>query len=73
VVTRIAPSVDMNTRNGFVYIGLNENKTLHAGTFTQGEFELGKSNALTCRKVQLLFVMATPMFIGLALMRAWHK
>ena len=47
VVTRIAPSVDMNTRNGFVYIGLNENKTLHAGTFTQGEFELGKSNALT--------------------------
>jgi len=47
VVTRIAPSVDMNTRNGFVYIGLNENKTLRAGTFTQGEFELGKSSALT--------------------------
>jgi RND family efflux transporter MFP subunit len=47
VVTRIAPSVDMSTRNGFVYIGLNENKTLLAGTFTQGEFELGKSNALT--------------------------
>jgi RND family efflux transporter MFP subunit len=46
-VTRIAPSLDMSTRNGFVYIGLNENKTLLAGTFTQGEFELGKSNALT--------------------------
>ncbi len=46
-VTRIAPSLDMSTRNGFVYIGLNENKTLRAGTFTQGEFELGKSNALT--------------------------
>jgi HlyD family secretion protein len=46
-VTRIAPSVDMTTRNGFVYIGLDENKTLRAGTFTQGEFELGKSNALT--------------------------
>lgn len=47
VVTRIAPSVDMSTRNGFVYVSLNENKTLLAGTFTQGEFELGKSNALT--------------------------
>ncbi len=47
IVTRIAPSLDMSTRNGFVYIALNENKTLRAGTFTQGEFELGKSNALT--------------------------
>ena len=47
VVTRIAPSVDMSTRNGFVYIGLIENKTLLAGTFTQGEFDLGKTNALT--------------------------
>jgi RND family efflux transporter MFP subunit len=46
-VTRIAPSLDLSTRNGFVYIGLNENKTLRAGTFTQGEFELAKSNALT--------------------------
>jgi len=47
VVSRIAPSVDTATRNGYVYIGLSENKTLRAGTFTQGEFELGKSNALT--------------------------
>lgn len=47
VVKRIAPSVDMSTRNGYVYIGLNENKTLRAGTFTQGEFELGQSKALT--------------------------
>jgi RND family efflux transporter MFP subunit len=46
-VSRIAPSLDLSTRNGFVYIGLNENKTLRAGTFTQGEFELAKSNALT--------------------------
>ena len=46
-VTRIAPSVDTSTRNGYVYIALAENKTLRAGTFTQGEFELGKSNALT--------------------------
>lgn len=47
VVKRIAPSVDMSTRNGYVYIGLNENKTLRAGSFTQGEFELGQSKALT--------------------------
>lgn len=47
VVSRIAPSVDTSTRNGYVYIGLSENKTLRAGTFTQGEFEFGKSNALT--------------------------
>ncbi len=46
-VLRIAPAVDMSTRNGYVYIGLNENKTLRAGVFTQGEFELGRSSALT--------------------------
>lgn len=46
-VVRIAPAVDMTTRNGFVYIGLNETGTLRAGVFVQGEFELGRSNALT--------------------------
>jgi len=47
VVTRIAPAVDTATRNGYVYISLNENKTLRAGMFAQGEFELGRSSALT--------------------------
>jgi RND family efflux transporter MFP subunit len=46
-VIRISPSVDMTTRNGYVYIALSENKTLRAGTFTEGEFELGRSDALT--------------------------
>ncbi len=46
-VSRISPAVDSSTRNGYVYIGLNENKTLRAGVFAQGEFELGRSNALT--------------------------
>lgn len=47
VVSRIAPAVDTSTRNGYVYVGLNENKSLRAGVFTQGEFEVGRSNALT--------------------------
>jgi RND family efflux transporter MFP subunit len=47
VVTRIAPAVDAATRNGYVYIGLSENKSLLAGMFTEGKFDLGNSNALT--------------------------
>lgn len=47
VVSRIAPAVDAATRNGFVYIALLENKTLRAGMYTEGEFDLGKANALT--------------------------
>lgn len=46
-VSRISPAVDTSTRNGYVYIGLSENKTLRAGVFAQGEFALGRSNALT--------------------------
>lgn len=46
-VIRISPTVDTSTRNGYVFIALNENKTLRAGVFAQGEFELGRSNALT--------------------------
>lgn len=46
-VNRIAPTVDMQTRNGYVYIGLPEKSPLKAGMFTQGEFELGQSAALT--------------------------
>jgi len=46
-VTRISPAIDTQTRNGYVYIGLSENKALKAGMFTQGEFELGQSAALT--------------------------
>lgn len=47
VVTRIAPAVDAATRNGYVYIGLAGNKSLLAGMFTEGEFDMGDSNALT--------------------------
>lgn len=47
VVSRISPAVDTVTRNGYVYIGLLDNKSLRAGMFTEGEFDLGKTNALT--------------------------
>lgn len=47
VIARISPAIDTQTRNGYVYIGLPENKTLKAGMFTQGEFDLGQSDALT--------------------------
>jgi RND family efflux transporter MFP subunit len=46
-VARIAPSIDLQTRNGYVYITLPDIRKLKAGMFTQGEFELGKSDALT--------------------------
>ena len=47
VVTRIAPALDSSTRNGYVYIAILDNKNLRAGMYTEGEFELGKSEALT--------------------------
>lgn len=47
VVTRIAPSLDAVTRNGYVYIALTSAKSLRAGMFAEGEFELGKRDALT--------------------------
>jgi RND family efflux transporter MFP subunit len=47
VVSRIAPSLDTATRNGYVYVSINENKSLRANMFTQGEFDLGSSKALT--------------------------
>lgn len=46
-VVRISPVIDPQTRNGAVYVALPPNPALKAGTFLQGEFELGTSNALT--------------------------
>jgi RND family efflux transporter MFP subunit len=46
-VVRISPVIDPQTRNGAVYVALPANPALRAGTFLQGEFELGASNALT--------------------------
>ncbi|MEQ1915777.1 MAG: efflux RND transporter periplasmic adaptor subunit, partial [Gallionella sp.] len=47
VVTRIAPALDVVTRSGYAYIALSGAQSLRAGMFAEGEFELGKRNALT--------------------------
>lgn len=46
-VARISPVIDMQTRNGTVYVELPPAKSIRAGMFAQGELELGKSDALT--------------------------
>lgn len=45
-VVRISPVIDMQSRNGKVYVELPENGRLKAGMFVQGEFDLGKRPAL---------------------------
>ncbi|MDO8413606.1 MAG: efflux RND transporter periplasmic adaptor subunit [Gallionellaceae bacterium] len=47
VVRRISPVVDMQSRNGSVYVELAAAKTLKAGMYAQGDFDLGHAPALT--------------------------
>ena len=47
VVVRIAPMLDAQSRNGTAYVELPADKFMRAGMFVQGEFVLGKSDALT--------------------------
>jgi len=46
-VRAVAPSVDPQTRNGLVYVDLPADAPIKAGMFARGEFELGRSPALT--------------------------
>ena len=48
-VRSVAPTVDPQTRNGLVYVDLPPQaaRTLSAGMFTSGQFELGQRPALT--------------------------
>ncbi len=46
-VRKIAPSVDLQTRNALVYVDLPVGSEARAGMFASGEFELGRSAALT--------------------------
>ena len=49
-VRSIAPTVDPQTRNALVYVDIPnvlQNTGIKAGMFANGEFQLGKSNALT--------------------------
>jgi len=43
----LSPVVDNQTRNGLAYIDLPSDNSLRAGTFAQGEFELGATEVLT--------------------------
>jgi RND family efflux transporter MFP subunit len=47
VVTRIAPMLDAQSRNGMAYVELPADRSMRAGMFVQGEFVLGTSDALT--------------------------
>jgi HlyD family secretion protein len=46
-VVRISPVIDASSRNGKVYVELPQSKSFRAGMFVQGEFELGRTHALT--------------------------
>ena len=46
-VRKIAPTVDVQTRNGLVYVDLPSPGNLKAGMFARGEFDIGNSQAMT--------------------------
>jgi RND family efflux transporter MFP subunit len=46
-VRMVAPTVDLQTRNGLVYVDLTEPGPAKAGMFARGEFEIGESQAMT--------------------------
>ena len=46
-VRAVAPAVDPQTRNGLVYVDLPASNVVRAGMFARGEFELGRSPAVT--------------------------
>jgi len=53
-VRRVSPVVDMQTRNGMVYVDLADAPGLKAGMFAKGEFVLGASAALTVPQAALV-------------------
>jgi RND family efflux transporter MFP subunit len=46
-VRAVAPSVDAQTRKGLIYVDLPPTEAVRAGMFAGGEFELGRSPALS--------------------------
>lgn len=46
-VRAVAPSVDAQTRNGLIYVDLPPTEAVRAGMFARGEFELGRTPALS--------------------------
>lgn len=53
-VSRISPLVDAQSRNGTVYVELTGTRSLKAGMFAQGDFEMGRSSAVTVAQSALV-------------------
>ena len=53
-VSRISPVVDVQSRNGSVYVELTSTRSLKAGMFAQGDFEMGRTSALTVAQSALV-------------------
>ncbi len=53
-VRMIAPTVDVATRNGLVYVDLPAPGSLRAGMFARGEFDIGSSAARTLPQAAVL-------------------
>jgi HlyD family secretion protein len=53
-VSRISPVVDAQSRNGTVYVQLTGTRGLKAGMFAQGDFEMGRSSAVTVAQSALV-------------------
>lgn len=53
-VSRISPVVDVQSRNGSVYVELTGTRSLKAGMFAQGDFEMGHTVALTVAQSALV-------------------
>jgi HlyD family secretion protein len=50
----VAPTVDVATRNGLVYVDLPQPGSARMGMFARGEFEIGRSPALTLPQTAVL-------------------
>lgn len=53
-VNRISPVVDVQSRNGSVFVEIKATNSLKAGMFAQGEFEMGRTGALTVAQSALV-------------------
>lgn len=53
-VRMVAPTVDVATRNGLVYVDLPAPGSLRAGMFARGEFDIGATQALTLPQAAVL-------------------
>lgn len=50
----LGPMIDVQTRNGLVYVDLTSSATARAGMFARGEFELGSSHVVTLPRAAVL-------------------